>query len=82
MTKVTKTFRKDPKIQGKPVEEVPGIGKAIGRRLREAGIEEATDLLEIYREKTEKQFKKLIENCGGNAQHQNQGLQEWELTCT
>ena len=53
-----------------PVTIVPGIGKAIGERLKRKGISTAIALYGCYRT-DKKGFKELIEDNGGKTIHQN-----------
>ena len=67
----------------KTVEEVPGIGKAIGKRLREDDVTTAKKLYDMYQKSSEKEFKKLISKYRGNREHQEdafRGMKEWEET--
>ena len=54
------------------IEKVPGIGEAIGRRLRERSISTSSHLFQEYQALGEKEFKKLIKECGGNAECQRE----------
>ena len=63
------------------IEHVPGIGSAIGSRLRRNGITNAGTLLDEYRSRTKAQFMKYIEKHGGNVAHQRDAyysLRDWK----
>ena len=62
------------------IEEVPGIGAAIGDELRQEGVETAGDLFEELEERGKRCFMQYIGECGGNASHQRkayQALHDW-----
>lgn len=68
-------------MEGKAVEKVPGIGKAIGPKLREHGITMAKQLYDKYKSTTEEKFKEFIKAHGGTSENQEdawRGMKEWE----
>lgn len=63
-----------------PVTKVPGIGPAIGKRLKRAGITTAMALYGCYLS-DKRDFKYVIEEYGGNTKHQEdayRAMKQWD----
>ena len=72
-------FTREP-MDEKHVKKVPGIGKKISLKLVARDITRAVHLYDYYRAHTEKEFKRLIDDCGGNELYQDMAynaLEEW-----
>lgn len=72
-------FAKSP-MEGKDNRAVPGIGKAIGRRLTDAGISTASQLYDVFLQNSQSAFMQVIQGNGGNIQHQTMAynaMQDW-----
>lgn len=59
----------------RPIIDVPGIGEVLGKNMKETGIHTARQLLGHFLiSRTDKDFKDLIKQHGGNAGHQTAAL--------
>ena len=67
-------------METKLVDEVPGIGDAISKELKNRDIETAEDLYQYYLEHSQDEFKELLEDCGANGLNQKRayyGMNKW-----
>ena len=77
-----KQFVKTRDVRQLQVERVPGIGPAIGERLRQDRVKTTGDLLVQLDSRGKRGFEAYIGDCGGNTSHQRkalQGLQDWSI---
>ena len=76
-----KEFLASKNIDHWEIEDVPGIGEAIGSRLRRVGVNKAGHLYDEYQARGKKTFMAYIERYGGNIVHQKDAyhtMHEWD----
>ena len=79
VSEVTRRFVNEP-MEGRLVDEVPGIGDAISKELKKRDIKTAEDLYQYYLDHSQDEFKELVKECGANNLNQQRAynaMDEW-----